>query len=390
MTNIFQGICDSVILILLVLMQINCNSCQTYDGRRRGLYASIPTDIPDAMEKISLDNNEISHINDESFNEASTNFSKVENLRLHSNKIENVSERAFVGFHNIKIINLGRNQLYDILLYGDDIPRLETLSLWNNQLTKMPTFYGFFQYFETLRVSINLISHVSEEDFENITNIKSIYLSHDGLVSFEPKQELVRLEHLYLGYNKLTDVPSLKGMYNYVRRINVENNKIPVESLLTLNEKLNGSEHSLTELHMGANADLSNNLSDVITFLKQFPKLIKVVLPKSNINKIFHLTNRLGWLDLSYNNISQITKENFNVSYRYDAFTLILDGNPIEMLPNLYEYLKDFNANETTIHLFRIRFHCGNLCWMTETGWVFEKVNSLKHGSLISRWYLLR
>ena len=287
---------------------------------------------------------------------------------LIRNKIENVGERAFVGFQNIKYISLSSNQLSDILLQADDIPRLQKLSFWNNQFTKIPTFYGFFQSFREIYLGRNFISHVCEDDFENITNIEEIDISHNGLISFEPKHELVRLAALSLDENELIEVPYLKGRYNLIQQIYLNDNKIPVESFLTLNEKLNGSEHSLTELRMGENTDLRNSLSDVITFLKRFTKLKSVSLTKSNISKIFHLTNSLEQLDLSYNNISQITKENFNVSYRYDTFTLTLKGNPIETLPNLYEYLENFSSNETTISAWGIRFHCGNLCWMTEIG----------------------
>ena len=273
-----------------------------------------------------------------------------------------------MGFQNVRTITLIDNRLKDIMFKAEDIPSLQYLYLTYNLFRQMPKFYGFFQYLETLWISINLISHVCEEDFENITNIRAVSLVSNGLVSFEPKHELVRLERLYLGYNKLTEVPSLKGMYNNIRLIYIQNNTIPVESLLTLNEKVNGSEHSLIYLSMWGNADLSNSLNDVIKFLKRFNKLKRVLLSKSNINKIFHLTNSLEELDLSHNNISQITKDDFNVTNSHDTFELYLNENPIETLPNMYEYLKDFNSSETVIYLRGIRFHCGNFCWMTKTG----------------------
>ena len=72
---------------------------------------------------------------------------------------------------------------------------------------------------------------------------------------------------------------------------------------------------------------------------------------------------RLQYVDLSENNITDISEEFF----RNTTFTLYinLDKNPIENLPNLYQYVMASNANEIFIHLKGIKFHCGNLCWMS-------------------------
>ena len=250
----------------------------------------------------------------------------------------------------------------------EDIPQLEYLYLESNHLTQIPTFYGFFQSLRTLYLTENSISHACGKDFENITNIDSLSLESNYLVTFEPKQELSSLSYLYLYNNELTEIPGLKGTYNSIRRIDIGNNNITVESLLTLRERINGSEPSLTDLFLGGNEDFTNNLSVVINFLKLLPKLRTFGFIGSKINRIFHLTNNVETLYFSENQISQIFKDDFNVSNEYDLFELSLYGNPIQSLPNLYEYLKDFNSMQTVIYLTNIKFHCDNLCWMTERG----------------------
>ena len=45
-------------------------------------YTSVPNDIGDGMEEINLSNNEISHIDDASFNETATDFTDVRTLHL--------------------------------------------------------------------------------------------------------------------------------------------------------------------------------------------------------------------------------------------------------------------------------------------------------------------
>ena len=366
MTSFFKPFYKSFVIIIFYV-QLNRNYCQTYDRSNQG-HTSVPTEIPSRMRYIYLFNNDISHINDESFNETFTDFSIVHQLRLGYNKIENVSERAFEGFQSLTAIQLHRNQLQYILFKEEDIPQLENLLLNFNRLTQIPTFYGFFQSYRSLKLEGNLISHVCVGDFENITHIRDLYLGRNRLVTFEPRQELSNLANLNLDNNELTEIPALKGTYKFIRAIDIANNNITLESLLKLKERINGSEQSLTEIYLGGNEDLANNLPVVVNFLQLFPKLNFVALRGLEINKIFHMSNNPEILDFSWNNISQITKDDFNVSYEYGDFTLHLRGNPIQSLPNLYEYLKDFNANKTMIYLTAVKFHCDNLCWMKERG----------------------
>ena len=367
MACLFQHFYKSFVTMVILFVQINRSSCQTYDGSNQG-HTSVPGDIPSGRTAITLNNNEISHVDDESFNETFTDFSTVYSLYLYRNKIENVSERAFMGFQNVRYISLYFNQLKHIAFMVEDIPRLETLILKNNLLSHVPKFHGFFPSLTRLHIAGNFISHVCEEDFENITNIRYLYLGRNSLITFEPKQELLYLYNLELGRNKLTEIPMLKGTYSSLGGIDIRYNKLTVESLLALKERINGSEQSLTQLYFSGNEDLATNLSVVVNFLKTFPKLRKLGIIDSKINKIFHLTNSLETLILNENEISGITKEDFNVTNEYNAFKLYLRGNPMQSLPNLYEYLKDFNSKKNMIYVTRIKFHCENLCWMTERG----------------------
>ena len=201
MINVCQRIYDGVISVTIIIMQSNYCPCQTYDGSNQG-YESVPTDIPSGMGHILLRNNEISHINDGSFNQSAVDFSSVYQLSLDRNTIENVSERALMGFQNLRKLHLENNQLKDILLKAEDFPRLQYLYLQNNQFTQMPKFYGFFQYIAHLTIHSNLISYVHENDFENITGVMYITLHYNGLILFEPRHELVRLMHLHLEYKR--------------------------------------------------------------------------------------------------------------------------------------------------------------------------------------------
>ena len=98
-----------IVIDLIYLIHINRNSCQTYDGSHQGS-TSVPTDIPSGMTYISLYDNDISYINDESFNETHTDFSTVDQLDLDANQIETVSERAYKGFQSVKTIFMYNNK----------------------------------------------------------------------------------------------------------------------------------------------------------------------------------------------------------------------------------------------------------------------------------------
>ena len=263
-------------------MQSNHMSCDRYDGSYEG-YTSVPTDIPSGMKYIYLDDNDISHINDESFDETSTDFSTVEELHLDYNLIESVSERAFEGFQSLTEIHLHSTEIEYIVFKEDDIPQLEYLNLELNQLAQIPTFHGFFQSLTTLYLTENSISHIGAEDFENITNIDSLYLGDNYLVIFELEQELSNLHYLNFRYNELTDIPALNGTYNSINEINIQDNYITVEPLLTLKERIQGLEQSLTKLWLGRNEDLANHMSVVVNFLQQFSELMTV----NFTNKIF-------------------------------------------------------------------------------------------------------
>ena len=355
---------ESILMIIFIFMQINHYSCGYYDGENKG-YTSVPTDINNGVQTIKLRNNNISYINDDSFNEANTDFSNVNSIYLSGNRINNFSERALEGFHMLEYIRLNNNRLRNIIFKEEDIPKLLSLQVEDNQFTQLPTFYGFFQSFSQLYANRNFISFVAGDDFENITNVEYIYLSNNRLILFESRQELPGLLQLDLANNSLQEIPTLGGIYKSLRDLNIQNNNISFKSLLMLNEKINGSEKSLTSLNVAGNEDFAKNLFTIINFLEQFSNLFEVGFSNLKISKMFSMS--LTYFDLSKNNISGINEEFFtNTTIHFSI--IILNSNPIEFLPNLYEYTKSADSHNIILHLREIRFQCGKLCWMTRIG----------------------
>ena len=216
----------------------------------------------------------------------------------------------------------------------------------------------------------NLILRVHADDFQNITNVEAIDLSLNGLTAFEPRHELSGLSVLNLANNRLTEVPTLQGTYNSLQQIHLQNNNISLRSLLKLKEKIPGSEQSLTSLFLGGNEDFTKNISAVINFLEQFLNLCRIGLSSLKISEMFTMSNVLSDLDLSQNNITEISKGFFTNSKVHEYFSLTLDNNPIENLPNLHGCVKSLNSYEVALSLKGMEFRCDDLCWMTKTGQV--------------------
>ena len=327
------------------------------------------TKIPDlqgTVSSVELRNNQISFVGGEYLKE--TDSSYVHSIYLSENRIEHVSERAFAGLQELETLYLNKNRIRNIILKAVDVPKLETLDIKNNQLTQSPIFYGVFPSFRHINLVGNLISHISTDDFKNITNVEWSNLSFNSLTLFEPKQELSHLSVLDLANNNLKEIPALQGTYNSLQQLYLQHNNISLKSLLKLKKNINWSEQSLNSLFLGGNGEFANNLAAVINFFEQFPNLSKIGLSNLNISKMFIMSNVLGELDLSGNNISEISEEFFSHSKLLEYFSLTLDNNPIENLPNLYEYVKSLDSYEVAVSLREMKLNCYDLCWMTETG----------------------
>ena len=141
--------------------------------------------------------------------------------------------------------------------------------------------------FEELYLSENFILHIYGDYFEDITNIKKIDISYNGVLSFEPQHELASLGSLNMDNNNLKEIPNLQGTYNSLREIRLQNNDISFRSLLMLKEKINGSETSLNSLFLDGNEDFVNNLYAVIKYLEEFPNLHTSDLSVSQLGKTY-------------------------------------------------------------------------------------------------------
>ena len=344
---------------------MNFSYCQAYSARDQG-HTSVPNDIPNGTRSIWLENNNISQISDESFDQIAIDFSYVTMLVLSKNEITHVSSGAFAEFQRLENLYFDNNMIKNITFKEEYSARLETLHIRDNQLIQLPTFYGSFMSLTHIYLTGNLISYIGEDDFDNITNISLVYLSHNRLKSFQPRQELSSLILLYLDNNNLTEIPTFQGTYNSLQSLQLHKNDISLKSLLMLKEKINGLEQSLIYLTLGGNLAIVKNLTAVSNIIKEFPNLEYFNLLDSKISKILTIENNNPWsLDLSGNNITEISKEVFTDSNVGDDFRLTLDNNPIEMLPNLYEYMVDSNSSKFGLSLRQMKFHCNTLCWIS-------------------------
>ena len=128
---------------------------------------------------------------------------------------------------NLQSLSLYGNQLIEVPDFN--LPRLQSLSLEYNQLTAVPAFH--LPKLQILFLNHNQLTEVPAFD---LPNLQQLYLSNNQLTEV-PAFDLPNLQRLYLHNNQLTEVPAfnlpkLQIFYLY-------NNQLKAEEQRKVNEK---------------------------------------------------------------------------------------------------------------------------------------------------------
>ena len=173
---------QDIILILIILQYFGGLSSQTFYGNYKG-YEYVPTNIPDGITDLHLYGNKITELNDTSFNYS--DFSRVRRAKIESNRIRNITKRAFEKFASLETLELSHNKLTTFEMTSHYYPNLATLEIISNKLSTLPKFNGYFGKLRYLYLNSNNIKYVYAQDFENITNLYYLNLYRNGLLAFE-------------------------------------------------------------------------------------------------------------------------------------------------------------------------------------------------------------
>nr|QNQ79665.1 toll-like receptor [Anadara sativa] len=177
------------------LTTVNC------EGRK---LTTVPEGIPEKVEKLYLDHNDILSLE-------KGNFGQLPNLKklyLHNNKIAKLGSYAFTGdnFPNLAFLDLRNNK----------ISLIEDNSI--NRVTKL----------NDLHLDNNLIQKISTIAFNGSKAVTYLQLDGNELTSIPPLGQLQGLQQLYLEANAITNAtfPSEYSELRTLAHIGLSNNKI--------------------------------------------------------------------------------------------------------------------------------------------------------------------
>lgn len=161
------------------------------------------------LEKIKLSLAKLEKIDERSFK----NCVNLTNLDLEHNSISIIRENAFVNNAELKFLILNDNKIVDKLpenVFARQ-SKLEELHLRFNKLEEFPT--GIFKNLhnlEVLKLTNNRMSKLNPELLENLTMLKTLSLGNNELDDLPPNvfTPLKNLEVLKVYGNKLTTINS--------------------------------------------------------------------------------------------------------------------------------------------------------------------------------------
>ncbi|KAM4877546.1 extracellular matrix protein 2 isoform 2-T2 [Thomomys bottae] len=174
----------------------------------RNNFRIIPQGLPDSIEELYLENNQIEEITEICFNHTR----KINVIVLRYNKIEEsrIAPLAWINQENLESIDLSYNKLYHVPSY---LPKsLLHLVLVGNQIERIPGYvFGHMKPgLEYLYLSFNRLSDggVDQVSFYGAYHsLRELFLDHNDLKSIPPGiQEMKALHFLRLNNNRIRHI----------------------------------------------------------------------------------------------------------------------------------------------------------------------------------------
>ncbi|OWF37319.1 leucine-rich repeat-containing G-protein coupled receptor 5-like [Mizuhopecten yessoensis] len=235
-----ENVCECIKATTFGGFQCNC--------RRRNL-TTVPQHLPTDTRELDLRMNNISTLPDYVFER----YTYLEDLRLTSNVLVDMSDNALHGLHRLKSLHLDGNKLEIVpkafktlqnllLLHLDanhikqvpaesfrNLRRLKSLHFEANSLTSFPT--DAFQYLaalEALDLSVNKIERIPDYAFSNLTNLVLLRMADNQLAEIEDYafQGLNVLTELVMNRNKLKHIPPAFAALPDLETVQIEDNNI--------------------------------------------------------------------------------------------------------------------------------------------------------------------
>ncbi|XP_059479026.1 chaoptin [Neocloeon triangulifer] len=322
------------------------------------------------VRRLDVSENSIKNIDNDAFVEIGHS---LDELRMHrALKMDSIPHKAFMHLTGTKEMDLSANGLKNIPEGAfQTLKGLRRLRLHDNQIGRIPK--GSFlsethSYLEDVDFSFNSIDHVYVDTFKDLTSLREIHLDDNKIASLEPKSftDLPRLRILDLQGNRLPELntdtfqnlPELEELdisYNHLKqlnfaaldqvgtlaslRFNVSHNKLkelkPVNNLMVSNSNNNqqGNYHVNVKI-----MDMSfNNITEITGgFFRPIESALTYLMLSHNsmtnaTREAFGNMPHLQWLDLSYNNLKEVDFDAFRHTRRLQV--LYMQNNDLSEIP---------------------------------------------------------
>ena len=158
-------------------------------------------EIPPNLVSLNINNNNIEKVLVEKENYT------LENLGLISNKI--TSDSLNIGkFRSLLTLELNHNPLKEFPPSLRSLTRLEELSMYGCQISKIPSWIDGLEMLKELSININMIKKLPESFFK-LSNLRFLNLSENSIQEIPGNiDQLKHLTYLHLENNEITELPS--------------------------------------------------------------------------------------------------------------------------------------------------------------------------------------
>lgn len=321
---------------------------------------------------LNLYNNHISYIQRDSFKHNRLNYINLENnnlsgeiiidtfaglnniskLDLSKQNISSIRNGAFSDMNMLLILNLSYNRISEVESYSFSNLSISVLNISYNRLSVLDFFQNGLTNLTELYLSNNNIINIPQYTFKNQILLKVLDISVNKIKYIEPfSLPLKNVQYLNLSGNELTGVikKDIFSPAKYLRFLDLSNfNITEIDEMafvdLPVMARLNLSHNQISKIHFNNfngvdniySLDISNNLLSRLQFNSSILSNLKAVYLNNNklenTSKIFPGVCKLLYLDISHNNIANLTGVG---SYIYPNLTVLhLGQNNIETFNN--------------------------------------------------------
>ncbi|KAJ8050770.1 Platelet glycoprotein V [Holothuria leucospilota] len=325
-------------------------------------------EISKSVDVVIIANSNASFIKNGNWNFLS-NLTGLEHLTFMNNEISNMSEfksRYVANLDNLDHLTIGRNNLniFPVEKFTA-LTRLVYLSLECNQLQTLGKGRWNLPLLETLNLFSNQITSVRATQLHGLVNLRQLNMSKNRITYFALKvlDSLGMLNFLDLSFNQLLHFSEYNVVHTNLQTINLRNNMfkmldplavagIKVLRFITISENdIEEPPYTRYEINATSVTNLSfrkNKIEKLSPlFFDNFPRITSLSLSNNKIRHIandsFRSVSNLVILSMEFNEIETIPENLFqhlqNISFIYIAHNRIKTLAPgiLKSLPKFTE-----------------------------------------------------